>query len=149
MNAVKRFFADVLLRDWGTKSAALFLAVILFVLTRNEVSRTFQVPLRVEPDPDRVLVTDLPDTVAVEVRGPWTRVNRMQALDLGQVSLPLEQLRPGPLRIDPGSVVMPAGVVLESAVDLVRQQCEIVPPADLDQRLERAPIGHRARRVVR
>lgn len=107
-----RLLVDLLFRHWATKIGALALAAILFVFTRDEVTRTFEIPLRVVADPRRVLLTDLPDTIQVQVRGPWTRVNRLQDYDLGAASLDLEEAEPGPLEIDRASIVMPPGVVL-------------------------------------
>ena len=104
--------AAVLFRDWGTKALALVLTVVLFVVTRNEVTRGFRVPLEATPDPQRVLMTELPTAIRVEVRGPWARVNRLHDYDLAPVQLDLRKAEPGPLEIDPASVVMPPGVVM-------------------------------------
>ncbi len=112
MSSLLQWIADTLLRNWGLKLVAIGLAAVLFVLTRDEVTRTFEVPLRVVSDPDRVLLTDLPPTVTVKVRGPWTRVNRLQDFDLGTAALDLRTAPPGPLEVDQASIVMPSGVVL-------------------------------------
>jgi YbbR domain-containing protein len=107
-----RVIADLAFRNWGTKLIALLLAGVVFVMTRDEVSRAFEVPLRIEPDPDRVLMTDLPESIQVQVRGPWTRVNRLQDYDFGTATLDLRSASPGPLEIDRASIVMPSGVIL-------------------------------------
>lgn len=107
-----RLLSDLAFRNWGTKLVALLLAAVLFVLTRDEVTRGFEVPLRVIDDPDRVLLTDLPGAIAVQVRGPWTRVNRLQDYDFGTATLDLREASPGPLEIDQASIVMPSGVIL-------------------------------------
>ncbi|HET6585784.1 MAG TPA: CdaR family protein, partial [Nannocystaceae bacterium] len=111
-----RFLGDMLLRNWGTKALALVVAVMLFVVTRDEVTRAFNVPLRIVPDTSRVLLTPLPDTIQVQVRGPWTRVNRLQDLDFGSATLDLRAAGPGPLELDRASIVMPKGVVLASII---------------------------------
>lgn len=127
---------DVLFRHWGTKISALLLAVILFVFSRDEVTRAFEVPLRVRPDPERALLTELPDTIQVQVRGPWTRINRLQDYDFGSAEIDLRKAEPGPLEIDRGTIVMPSGVVLSSVqydhVDLrfepvVERKVPVVP----------------------
>jgi hypothetical protein len=100
--------------NWGTKIMALLLALVVFVVTRDEVQRSFTVPLRVLQDPDRVLLTDLPRTVEVRLRGPWTNVNRIGADTLGPALLDLREARPGPMELDPATIVMPAGVVLDA-----------------------------------
>lgn len=100
--------------NWGTKIMAFLLALIVFVVTRDEVQRSFTVPLRVVQDPDRVLLTDVPKTVEVRLRGPWTNVNRIGADTLGPALLDLREVRPGPMELDPATIVMPAGVVLDA-----------------------------------
>jgi YbbR domain-containing protein len=106
------FLTDLLFRHWAQKIGAIVLAAIVFVFTRDEVTRGYEIPLRVIPDRERVLLTDVPDTVKVMVRGPWTRVNRLQEYDFGTATLDLRSAQPGPLEIDRASIVMPAGVVL-------------------------------------
>lgn len=103
---------EFFLRDLRLKILALIITAVLFVVTRDEVTRGFSVPLRVVEDPDRVLLTELPSTIRVQVRGPWTRVNRLAAYDLGPVTLDLRHADPGPLAIERGAVVMPPGVLL-------------------------------------
>ena len=111
-SSVSAFVSDLLFGHWAHKMGALVLAAVVFVFTRDEVTRGFEIPLRVVPDRERVLLTDVPDTVKVQVRGPWTRVNRLQEYDFGTATLDLRQAQPGPLEIDRASIVMPAGVVL-------------------------------------
>ncbi len=100
--------------NWGTKIMAFLLAVIVFIVTRDEVTRSFTIPLRVVQDPDRVLVTEPPATVEVRLRGPWANVNRITEAALGHATLDLREVRPGPMTLDPASVVMPQGVVLDT-----------------------------------
>jgi YbbR domain-containing protein len=107
-------FVDALLfRDWGTKILAIVLALVVFIVTRDEIHRTFNLPLRVIQDPDRVLLTELPETVSVEIRGPWQRLNKLGEMEMGSATLDLDTAREGPLKIDPASIVMPHGVILE------------------------------------
>lgn len=100
--------------NWGTKIMAFLIAATVFIVTRDEVTRSFTIPLRVLDDPDRVLLTDPPTTVEVRLRGPWANVNRLSAEALGPATLDLREVRPGPMVVDPGSVVMPPGVVLDT-----------------------------------
>lgn len=100
--------------NWGTKIMAFLLALTVFVVTRDEVTREFTIPLRVIEDPDRVLLTEPPATVVVRLRGPWANVNRLSAEALGPATLDLREVRPGPMSLDPGSVVMPPKVVLDT-----------------------------------
>lgn len=110
---VGEFIVGALFRNWGSKLAALAMSMVIFILTRDEVSRTYSIPLRSISDPDRVLMTELPDTVRVEVRGPWTRINKLTAKDLGVATVELSDAEPGPLDLAPGSIVMPPGVFLK------------------------------------
>lgn len=111
-----RWLGGVLLENWGTKATAIVLAIVFFMVTRDDVSREFIIPLRVIPDPDRVLLTDLPETVTVELHGSWARINRLAASDLGVSTLDLREAEPGPLEIDPAAIVMPQGVLFRNIV---------------------------------
>ncbi|MFV8754382.1 YbbR-like domain-containing protein [Nannocystaceae bacterium ST9] len=111
---IAEFLIEAATANWGTKMLAFVLALIVFVVTRDEVQRSFTIPLRVVQDPDRVLLTDVPKTVEVRLRGPWTAVNRIGADTLGPALLDLREVRPGPMELDPAAIVMPAGVVLDA-----------------------------------
>lgn len=111
---VVEFVIRAATENWGTKIMAFVLAVIVFIVTRDEVTRSFTIPLRVIDDRQRVLLTEPPATVEVRLRGPWANVNRLSAEALGPATLDLREVRPGPMKLDPGSVVMPRGVVLDT-----------------------------------
>jgi hypothetical protein len=100
-------------KNWGTKIMAFLLALVVFIVTRDEVTRSFTIPLRVIDDPDRVLLTTPPDSVELQLRGPWVNVNRIAAVELGTATLDLREVRPGPMELDPAAIVMPPGVVLD------------------------------------
>lgn len=110
--AAARPWTDWLLRDWSTKALAFVITAMLFVLTRDEVTRSFSVPLRVISDPERVLLTAVPETIRVQVRGPWARVNRLEDAEFAGATLDLRTAEPGPLEIERGAIVMPRGVLL-------------------------------------
>ncbi len=116
------FLVTATTENWGTKILAFVLALMVFIVTRDEITRSFAIPLRVLDDPSRVLLTNPPDTVELRVRGPWANVNRISAVQLGSATLDLREARPGPMVLDPASIVMPEGVVLDTleydAVDL-------------------------------
>ncbi|PRQ06403.1 hypothetical protein [Enhygromyxa salina] len=139
---------EVATKHWGTKIMAFFLALIVFIVTRDEVTRSFTIPLRVVDDPDRVLLTAPPETVELRLRGPWVNVNRIAAVELGTATLDLREVRPGPMELDPAAIVMPPGVVLDALdydhVDLrfeavIERKLTIVPvvvgAVDPDHRL--------------
>ncbi len=150
MHALFELFRDTLLRNWGLKLVAVGLAAVLFVLTRDEVTRTFEVPLRAIGDPDRVLLTDLPPSITVKVRGPWTRLSRMQDYDLGTAALDLRVADPGPLEVDHASIVMPSGVVL-AEVQYPHVDLRFEPIIERRKRVAPAVLGEPAEgyRIVR
>ena len=99
--------------NWGMKIMAFLLALIVFIVTRDEVTRSFTIPLRVIDDPERVLLTAPPESVELQLRGPWANVNRLAETQLGSATLDLREVRPGPMELDPAAIVMPRGVVLD------------------------------------
>lgn len=146
---VVQFVVAATTENWGTKILAFLLALMVFIVTRDEITRSFSIPLRVLDDPDRVLLTQLPGSVELRVRGPWANVNRLSAAQLGTATLDLREARPGPMVLDPASVVMPQGVMLDTLdydpIDLrfealVEQALRIVPvvtgEVDPDYKLE-------------
>ena len=80
---VVEFVIRAATENWGTKIMAFVLAVIVFIVTRDEVTRSFTIPLRVIDDRQRVLLTEPPATVEVRLRGQWANVNRLSAAALG------------------------------------------------------------------
>jgi hypothetical protein len=90
------------------------IALVFFVVTRDDVTRTFTIPLRVVQDPNRVLLTKLPGSRhrrAARLVGADEPAARAGA---GAAELNLSDARPGPLSVDPASIVMPEGVIFRS-----------------------------------
>jgi len=111
---MRRVFAWIghgIVSHWLTKISALVIALVFFVVTRDDVERTFTIPLHVVQDPNRVLLTKLPDAVTVELHGSWARMSRLREQELGRAELNLSDARPGPLAVDPATIVMPEGVI--------------------------------------
>lgn len=111
MTRALRWLYGALFNHLLTKLTALVLASGFFVFTRDDVTRRFTIPLKVVNDPRRVLLTKLPESVTVELHGSWARMNRLSSHDLGSAQLDLAGARPGPLELDPASIVMPPGVI--------------------------------------
>ncbi len=111
-----RWFASLLLEHWGTKTTAVVLASVLFIVMRDDVTREFTVPLDPKEDPERDLKWPLPKSVTIEVHGPWTRINRLSATDFGPIPLDLTTVKEGRLEIDESQVVMPPGVLLRGMI---------------------------------
>lgn len=116
MTRLLRALYGALFDHWGTKITAFVLASVFFIVTREDVTRRFTIPIKVTQDPKRVLLTKLPETVTVELHGSWARMNRLVDHDLGTAQLDLADARPGPLKIDPASIVMPEGVIFRNMV---------------------------------
>ncbi len=109
-----RWLGRAIINHGGAKFTALVIALVFFVVTRDDVTRTFTIPLRVAQDPNRVLLTKLPDHITVELHGSWARMSRLRAQELGPAELNLSDARPGPLSVEPASIVMPEGVIFRS-----------------------------------
>jgi len=107
-NLLRRWF----LENVALKTVALVLAVTLFILVRGEKETERSVKVRlayVKPD-DRVLVTDVPQTVDVWVRGPWTRIKRLDTEDIDPVVLDLTKVGDGDLTIEESAIRLPVGL---------------------------------------
>jgi len=111
MRRVLSWIGRGIVSHWLTKLSALVIALVFFVVTRDDVTRTFTIPLHVVSDPNRVLLTKLPEAVTVELHGSWARMSRLRDQELGPAELNLSDARPGPLAIDPATIVMPEGVI--------------------------------------
>lgn len=106
-----------LLRRWllenvALKSVALVLSVTLFILVRGEKETERAVKVRVAyvKPADRALVSEVPQSVDVWLRGPWTRIKRLDTEDIDPVVLDLTKVPDGDLSIDEGSIRLPVGV---------------------------------------
>jgi len=114
MKRVLSWIGRAIINHGLTKFSALVIALVFFVVTRDDVTRNFTIPLRVVQDPNRVLLTKLPDLVTVELHGSWARMSRLRESELGAAELNLSDARPGPLAVDPATIVMPQGVIFRS-----------------------------------
>jgi hypothetical protein len=114
MRRALRWLGRAIINHGGTKFTALVLALVFFIVTRDDITRTFTIPLHIVNDPNRVLLTKLPDTVSVELHGSWARMSRLHAQELGMAELNLADARPGPLAVDPATIVMPEGVIFRA-----------------------------------
>src|SRR5262249_32572844 len=106
-----RLMVHDLLRRWflenvALKTVALVLAVTLFIRVRGEKETERSVKVRIayiKPD-DRVLVSDVPQTVDVWVRGPWTRIKRLDTDDIDPLVVDLTKVGDGQVTLDESSV---------------------------------------------
>src|SRR5215470_14206367 len=106
-----------LLRRWilenaALKMVALVLAVTLFILVRGEkeTERAVRVGVAYLKPSDRLLVTEVPDSIDVWVRGPWTRIKRLDPGDVDPVVIDLTKVPDGDVPIDERSIRLPPGL---------------------------------------
>ena len=99
---MRDFLRRWFLENVALKSVALVLAVTLFILVRGEKETERSVRVRlayVKPD-DRTLVTEVPQTVDVWVRGPWTRIKRLDTEDIDPVVVDLAKVGDGEVTLE-------------------------------------------------
>lgn len=109
---MRDFLRRWFLENVALKSVALVLAVTLFILVRGEKETERSVRVRlayVKPD-DRTLVTEVPQTVDVWVRGPWTRIKRLDTEDIDPVVVDLAKVGDGEVTLDEASIRLPVGL---------------------------------------
>jgi YbbR domain-containing protein len=106
-----------LLRRWflenaALKMVALVLAVTLFILVRGEkeTERAVKVGVAYLKPSDRQLMTEVPDSVDVWVRGPWTRIKRLDPGDVDPVVVDLTKVADGDVVLDERSIRLPPGL---------------------------------------
>src|SRR6187549_2064021 len=106
-----------LLRRWfldnaALKRVALVLAITLFILVsgEKETERSVKVAVAYVRPEDRVLVSEVPDTLEVWVRGPWTRIKRLDPADVDPIVVDLTKSGDGEIRFDNDQLRLPAGL---------------------------------------
>ncbi len=121
-SAASRFFSRVwegATENMGLKAASLIMAMALYGVVRGagSVERAVEVSLLVRPpatDVRRVLMTDLPDRIRVVLQGPPAVINAIRPESLGGVEVNLTDGRRAVVRIDQGTLQVPAGVTILS-----------------------------------
>lgn len=104
---LRRLFLD----DWMLKIVAFVLAVILFLVRSDwEASTPAYVRLHYTYPQDRVLTSDLPSEVKLQIRGPWSRINRFSEAELEPITLDLQGRDEGELRLSEDMVRLPRGL---------------------------------------
>jgi len=130
---VRDFLHGIFVQNIGLKLIALLvaLAVFFWVRTQEDVQSALYVTLIYSSPPDKILVTDVPKRVRVSVRGPWSRVSRLNEKDVDPIRIDLGAAGSGEftfqedmLRLPPGLKVVsfnPASVKLVFEKRMVRQ----------------------------
>ncbi len=98
------------------KGVAMILAITLFILVRGdkETERSVRVALAVVRPEGRVLVANPPDEVEVTLRGPWTRIKRLNPKDIDPIVVDLTKVDDGDVTLDESMVRIPAGLKVMS-----------------------------------
>ena len=94
------------------KLLSLGLAVVLFLLVRGDKEAVLglSVPVIIQPDPDRVLVSDAIDKVRVTVRGRWSKLRGVTAEDMEPVRIDLAGKQEGEYFFEEKHISLPTGV---------------------------------------
>ncbi len=105
-----------LLQDVLLKAVSLVIAVVLFVFVRGDKDAAAGAYLKViyVLPRDRVLVSEPVSELRISVRGPWTRVSRLEDSDLEPVRVDLANAPSGDLRFTEEMVKLPVGLRLAS-----------------------------------
>jgi YbbR domain-containing protein len=110
-----------LLGRWFVENAALklvslILAVTLYILVsgEKETERSLRVGVAYVRPEDRVLVSEVPDSVEVWVRGPWTRIKRLDPAGVDPIVVDLTKHADGAVRFGASDIRLPAGLEVSS-----------------------------------
>jgi YbbR domain-containing protein len=110
------FLARALLDELPLKLVSLVIAVTLFVIVRSDkdaASGAYVKVLYTLPD-DRVLVSEPVAEVRIGVRGPWTRLSRLDERDLEPIRVDLRHIYDRELRFDDSMIKLPVGLRVAS-----------------------------------
>jgi YbbR-like protein len=109
---------DLMIENFGLKvlSFAFALGLYAFVHGSQDAQRSLQVDVVATPPPEsahRVLLTPLPPTVRVTVRGPRAILDDLKADDLGAFQLDLKSGKTDNIVFDPAAIHLPPGMRAE------------------------------------
>ena len=116
---IGHWWIEALTDNVGLKLTSIAIAVVLFGAVRGAgtVQRTIEVSLLARlpaTAAGRVLVSELPESVRLTVRGAPTLVGGLRSDSLGPVQLDLSDGRRASASIDPSLFLLPAGVTIVS-----------------------------------
>ncbi len=151
---VETVFHALFVRDIALKLLSLAIAVALYTLVHGaeDVQRTLTVPLLVTfgEDADRMLVSDLPDSVKVVVNGRSTVVNTLRNIE--PIVIDLRHERGAYYYLEPSVVRLPAGVrVVRIVPDAIPLQWDrkVVVRRPVQPQLRGVPLEGFEARLVR
>jgi YbbR domain-containing protein len=149
---VKRLMHRLFVEHAAFKIVALILAVTLFILVRGdkETERSLRVAIAYTHHDQRVLVGEVPSWIDVRVRGPWTRLRRLDAESIDPILIDLTGVVDGEVPLSEDLLRLPPGVRVRSI-----KPAKIVVQFEHEKRLpivvetSGAPAkGHRVERVT-
>lgn len=113
---VRNWLRRALFENFTLKAVSLGLALALFVLVRGDkdTERMVRVGLAYTKPTDRDLITDVPDGVDVRVRGPWTRIKRLDPSEVDPIVIDLTKANDGDIPITEDMIRLPAGLRVAS-----------------------------------
>src|SRR5262245_1122947 len=113
---VRAFLRRWFLENAALKLVAFVLAITLFILVsgEKETERSVRVGVAYVRPTDRVLVSDVPDSVEVSLRGSWTRIKRVDPADVDPILIDLTKRGDGEVTIDDNDIRVPAGLQVVS-----------------------------------
>ncbi len=113
---MKEFLHRAFTENAALKAVAFILAVTLFILVRGdkETERNIPVSVAYVKPGGQTLLQDVPGTVEVRVRGPWTRIKRLDASDVDPILIDLTRVSEGELPIAEDLVHLPPGLRVAS-----------------------------------
>jgi YbbR domain-containing protein len=102
----------VVTEDLPLKIAALVISLGLFALVRNDKDAVTGAFVRVvyTLPTDRVLVSDPVSELKIGVRGPWTRIQRLDDREIEPIRIDLSKTRDTVLHFSDSMVTVPAGL---------------------------------------
>jgi len=113
---MKDILRRALVENAALKAVAMVLAITLFVLVRGdrETERSVRVDVAYVPAKDRELVSEVPKSVDVWVRGPWTRIKRLDPAAVDAIVVDLSKLEEGEYTFSESMIRLPAGLQVAS-----------------------------------
>jgi len=113
---LRRLLRDIFVNDALLKAVSLVLSVVLFLVVRGDkdaAAGAYAKVIYVLP-PDRVLVSDPQSDVRLGVRGPWTRVSRLDERDIEAIRVDLTRAPNGDFAFTEDMIKLPTGLRLAS-----------------------------------
>jgi YbbR domain-containing protein len=113
---LRRFLRRWFFENAALKLVSLVLAVTLFILVSGEkvTERSVRVGVAYIRPSERVLVSEVPDSVEVWLRGSWTRIKRLDPGDVPAIVIDLTKRSDGDVTIDDSDIRVPAGLTVVS-----------------------------------